>query len=285
MKTEVLWGKHIADLTVRKVSEEVEKLKSSTGRAPGLAVILAGEEPASQIYVSHKEAACKKAGIRSFCYRLPYSVSEKEILTLIDDLNHRDEADGILVQLPLPEHLVTWKILEAILPSKDVDGFHPLNMGKLALGKEGIVPCTPRGVMALLDHYNIALEGKDVVVVGASNIVGKPLALMLMNIMATVTVCHIKTRDLSQHTRKADIIFTATGVPQLIKREMVKEGCIIIDIGISRLEGKIMGDADYYGLQGWAGAVTPVPGGIGPMTVAMLMLNTLDAFKKRMKTE
>ncbi len=285
MKTEILWGKQLADLTVTRVSEEVERLKRSVGREPVLAVILAGEDSASQIYVSHKESACKKAGICSLCYRLPGSVSEREMLKLIDDLNCRGDVDGILVQLPLPQHLVAWEILEAVLPSKDVDGFHPLNMGRLAVGKEGIVPCTPRGVMALLDHYNIHLEGRDVVVVGASNIVGKPLALMLMNIMATVTVCHIKTRDLIQHTREADIIFTATGVPQLIKRDMVKEGAVIIDIGISRLRGEIMGDADYKGLQGWAGAITPVPGGVGPMTVAMLMLNTLDAFKKRTSAE
>jgi methylenetetrahydrofolate dehydrogenase (NADP+)/methenyltetrahydrofolate cyclohydrolase len=173
------------------------------------------------------------------------------------------------------------EILGSIDPSKDVDGFHPYNMGKLFLGEKSIVPCTPKGVMTLLDYYGIPVEGQEVVVIGASNIVGKPLALMLVNRMATVTVCHIMTKDLTLHTKKADIIFTATGVPHLIKREMVREGAIIIDIGISRMQGKIVGDADFQGLQEWAGAITPVPGGVGPMTVAMLMENTLQTFRMR----
>ncbi len=285
METRILWGKELAQATIQKVAQEVENSRNQGKRPPGLAVILVGKDPASQIYVSHKEQACKRAGIRSMGFRLPPSTSMDEMLNLIKDLNRKEEVDGILVQLPLPPHLDASPIIEAIDPIKDVDGFHPINMGKLALGDEGMVPCTPKGVMALLDHYGIEVEGQEVVVVGASNIVGKPLALLLVNRMATVTVCHIKTRDLASHTQKAQIIFTATGVTHLIKKEMVPRGAIIFDIGISRVRDKILGDADFEGLQGWAQAITPVPGGVGPMTVAMLMVNTLEAYKKRVGLE
>ena len=281
MKTEILWGKDLAQEVIQRVAAEVETLKVKVGRVPGLAVVMVGNDPPSQIYVSHKVQACEKTGIQSLEYHLASHTTTEEILELIQRLNAQEEVDGILVQLPLPSHLNQSKILRSIDPSKDVDGFHPCNMGKLSLGEEGIVPCTPKGVMALLDHYGIPVRGQEAVVIGASNIVGKPLAFMLINRMATVTVCHIMTKDLTLHTQKADIIFTATGVPHLIKREMVQEGSIIVDIGISRVQGKIVGDADFQGLQGWARAITPVPGGVGPMTVAMLMENTLQTFKMR----
>lgn len=281
MKTEILWGKNLAQEVIQRVASEIEALKAKVGRIPGLAVVMVGNDPPSQIYVSHKVQACEKAGIRSLEYHLSYHTTTEEILGLIQRLNAQEEVDGILVQLPLPPHLDQSKILESIDPSKDVDGFHPYNMGRLFLGEESIVPCTPKGVMVLLDHYGIPVEGREAVVVGASIIVGKPLAFMLINRMATVTVCHIMTKDLALHTKKADIIFTATGVPRLIKREMVRKGATIIDIGISRVQGKVVGDADFQGLQEWAGAITPVPGGVGPMTVAMLMENTLQTFKMR----
>ena len=281
METEILWGKDLAQETIRKVAREVARLKGTVGRPPGLAVILVGEDPPSQIYVSHKERACRKAGIRSLVQKLPPSTSMEEIIDLIQRLNEDPEFDGILVQLPLLPHLDPSPIIETIDPSKDVDGFHPLNMGKLALGEEGLVPCTPKGVMALLDHYNIPVKGREVVVVGASNIVGKPLSLLLVNRMATVAVCHIETRDITLYTSRAEIVFTATGVAHLIKKNMVPKGVIVFDIGISRMEGRIVGDADFQGLQGWARAITPVPGGVGPMTVAMLMVNTLEAYKRR----
>jgi methylenetetrahydrofolate dehydrogenase (NADP+)/methenyltetrahydrofolate cyclohydrolase len=281
MKTEILWGKNLAQGVIQRVASEIETLKAEVGRMPGLAVVLVGNDPPSQIYVSHKTRACEKVGIQSLEHHLSSHTTMEETLDLIQRLNAQEEMDGILVQLPLSPHLNQSEILGSIDPSKDVDGFHPYNMGKLFLGEKSIVPCTPKGVMTLLDYYGIPVEGQEVVVIGASNIVGKPLALMLVNRMATVTVCHIMTKDLTLHTKKADIIFTATGVPHLIKREMVREGAIIIDIGISRMQGKIVGDADFQGLQEWAGAITPVPGGVGPMTVAMLMENTLQTFRMR----
>ncbi len=285
MGTDILWGRDLAWEITHGVALEVERLIPRVGRAPGLAVILVGKDPASHLYVSHKALACQETGILSWRYDLPDCTSLDEVLTLVKELNSRDEVDGILVQLPLPSHLDQSVIIEAISPDKDVDGFHPYNMGRLALGEETMAPCTPKGVMALLDHYGIPIEGREVVLVGASNIVGKPLALMLLNRMATVTVCHIMTRDLASHTRRAEILLTATGVPHLIKREMVKEGAVVVDIGISKVQGKTVGDADFQELQGWAGAITPVPGGVGPMTVAMLMENTVQAFKQRVGIE
>ncbi len=284
MKTKVLWGKDLAQEVIQRVASQIKVLKTTVGRMPGLAVVLVGNDPPSQIYVSHKTRACERAGIRSLGHHLSSHTTMEEILYLIQRLNTQEEVDGILVQLPLPPHLNQSKILGSIDPNKDVDGFHPYNMGKLSLGEESIAPCTPKGVMALLDYYGIPVEGREVVVVGASNIVGKPLALMLVNRMATVTICHIMTKDLAIHTQRAEIVFTATGVPHLVKRDMVREGAIIVDIGISRKQGKIVGDADFQGLQGWARAITPVPGGVGPMTVAMLMENTLQAFRMRART-
>ena len=271
METRILDGRALAQKVNRRIRSTVEE----KGLSPGLAVILVGEDPASLIYVKRKEECCENVGIRSFFHRLPCSTTQGQLLELIHTLNNDPQVDGILVQLPLPEGLDATELLDAIDPAKDVDGFHPITMGRLVEGREDISPCTPKGVMRILDEHNIPVEGREVVIVGASNIVGKPLAMMMVNRMATVTLCHIKTRDISVHTKRAEILCSATGVPHLIKRELVMPGAVVIDIGISRWKGRTVGDADTEGLMGVASAITPVPGGVGPMTVAMLMENTL----------
>ncbi|NPA15489.1 MAG: bifunctional methylenetetrahydrofolate dehydrogenase/methenyltetrahydrofolate cyclohydrolase FolD [Deferribacteres bacterium] len=284
METKILYGKELSEKVVQDIKSRVEKLKASGRRVPGLAVILVGDDTASKIYVSKKHEMCEKIGFRSFSFNLPEESPFEKVKELIQSLNERDEVDGILLQLPLPPHLRerTNELLTLISPEKDVDGFHPYNVGLLTIGDDkGIKPCTPKGVLYLLDSYGIEVEGKDVTMVGASNIVGKPLAIMLINRMATVSVCHIKTRCVPSFTRKADIVISATGVPHLIKREMVKEGAVVIDVGISRLNGKIVGDVDFESLLGHASAVTPVPGGVGPLTVAMLMENTFECYVRR----
>ncbi len=277
METRILDGKALA----QRVNQRICATVREKGLSPGLAVIMVGEDPASLLYVRKKEECCGSVGIRSFFHRLPGSTSQGELLDLVHRLNHDPKVDGILVQLPLPQGLDATGLLEAIDPSKDVDGFHPTTVGRLLEGREEISPCTPKGVMRILDEYGIAVEGKEVVVVGASNIVGKPLSMMLVNRMATVTVCHIKTREISVHTKRAEILCSATGVPHLIKREMVMPGAVVIDIGISKWKGRTVGDVDTQGVMGVASAVTPVPGGVGPMTVAMLMENTLILHCKR----
>ncbi len=284
METRVLDGRSLAGEVLEGVRRRVSEAVSGGARPPGLAVVLVGDDAASRIYVSKKHEACERVGMRSFSYNLPADVTFDELVSLIDRLNERDEVDGILLQLPLPEHLRgrTNELLSAIDPAKDVDGFHPYNVGLLAVGDEkGVVPCTPKGVLYMLDAYGIEVEGKNVVMVGASNIVGKPLALMLVNRMATVSVCHIKTRCVERFTRDADIVISATGVPHLIKRDMLREGVVLIDVGISRVNGKIVGDVDFDSVLGFASAVTPVPGGVGPMTVAMLMENTWECYERR----
>ncbi len=284
METRVLSGRELAQKVLEEAKRKVEKYVSCGRRSPGLAVILVGDDPASRIYVSKKHETCGKVGIRSFSYEFPENVGFDEIAECIHALNERDDVDGILVQLPLPERLRdrTNELINMIHPAKDVDGFHPYNVGLLAIGdNRGIKPCTPKGVMLLLDHYGIDVEGRDVVMVGASNIVGKPMALMLINRMATVSVCHIKTRCVSHFTKDADIVISATGVPHLIKKDMVKEGAVLIDVGISRVNGRVVGDVDFDGVMGHASAVTPVPGGVGPMTVAMLIENTLECYERR----
>lgn len=277
METRILDGRALA----QKVNHRIRATVEERGLTPGLAVILVGEDPASLIYVKRKEECCENVGIRSFFHRLPCSTTQDQILELIQKLNNDPQVDGILVQLPLPEGLDERELLEAIDPSKDVDGFHPTTMGRLVEGREEISPCTPKGVMRILDEHGIPVEGREVVIVGASNIVGKPLAMMMVNRMATVTLCHIKTRDISVHTKKAEILCSATGVPHLITPEIVMPGAVVIDIGISRWKGRTVGDADTEGLMGVASAITPVPGGVGPMTVAMLMENTLLLHCKR----
>jgi len=262
--------------------EAIEMAKN--GVKPGLAVILVGEDKASQTYVASKEKACKMCEINSFMYRLDAETSEAALLDLISDLNQNDEVDGILVQLPLPKHIDTNKILEAIDPNKDVDGFSAINVGRLVSGLDSFVPCTPLGIMRLFKDYGIDLVGKNALVIGRSNIVGKPMANLLLNASASVSVVHSKTKNLEFYTKNADIIVVAIGRPNFLKAEMVKDGAVVIDVGINRLDdGRLVGDADFDGLKDKCSFITPVPGGVGPMTIAMLLKNTIQAAKNRQK--
>ena len=280
----ILDGKALSEKIRGQLKREVEELKKKAGREPALAVVLVGDDPASEIYVRNKIKACQKIGIRSIDKKLPASITQEELNSIVRELNEDETVDGIIVQLPLPKHLSCREVINYISPEKDVDGFHPVNVGKAVLGlyDEGLMPCTPAGVMKFFEEYNIELEGKNAVMVGHSNIVGKPLANMLLNANATVSVCHIYTKDLAHYTRNADILCVATGVPHLIKEDMVKEGVVVIDIGISRVNGKIVGDVDFERVKEKASAITPVPGGVGPMTITMLLYNTVKAFKMRM---
>lgn len=280
----ILDGKQTAKDIREELAREVKTLASVKGRTPGLAVILVGEDPASQVYVRNKERACFDVGIRSEAFRLSAQTSETMLLELIDELNNRADIDGILLQLPLPKHLDSQVCLERISPQKDVDGFHPVNMGKLTLGLPSLKPCTPYGVMVLLERYKLSPAGKKAVVIGRSNIVGKPLAIMLgaqgKFANATVTVCHSGTPDIKEICLDADFIFVAIGKPHFLTADMVKEGAVIIDVGINRTEAGLVGDCDFAGLSQKASAMTPVPGGIGPMTIAMLLHNTVQVFRR-----
>lgn len=247
------------------------------GRPPGLAVVLAGDDPASHIYVSNKEKACQEAGIRSFARRLPASVSLNQLLDTVGELNADPAVDGILVQLPLPEPAMETEVLQAILPEKDVDGFHPVNGGRLLAGVAGFLPCTPTGIIALLRHANVPLAGQRAVVVGRSNIVGKPAALLLLREHATVTVAHSRTRDLPELCRSADVLVVAIGRPQFIRAEAIRPGAAVVDVGINRTDNGIVGDVEFTKAREVAGWITPVPGGVGPMTIAMLLENTVLA--------
>ncbi|MEO2068507.1 MAG: bifunctional methylenetetrahydrofolate dehydrogenase/methenyltetrahydrofolate cyclohydrolase FolD [Desulfurobacteriaceae bacterium] len=280
----ILDGKKLSAKIRSSLKDEIKVLKEKAGREPSLAVVLVGNDPASEIYVNNKIKACKEIGIRSIDRKLPENISQEELNNVVRELNEDETVDGIIVQLPLPRHLSPKEVINYISPEKDVDGFHPVNVGKCMLGlyDEGLMPCTPFGVMKFFEEYGIELEGKNAVMVGHSNIVGKPLANMLLNANATVSVCHIYTKDLAFYTRNADILCVATGVPHLIKEDMVKEGVVIIDIGISRVNGKIVGDVDFENVKKKASAITPVPGGVGPMTITMLLYNTVKAFKMRM---
>jgi methylenetetrahydrofolate dehydrogenase (NADP+) / methenyltetrahydrofolate cyclohydrolase len=256
-------------------------LKDKSGLTPGLAVILVGENPASLLYVRNKLKACEEIGIRSYRFDFPVSVDQAEVVRQINDLNQDPDVHGILVQLPLPPSFDLMQILEAISIDKDVDGFHLYNVGGLVLGDTVFPPCTPYGVVKLLEHEGIALEGKNVVVVGASNIVGKPMALMLMQQDATVCICHAKTRDLAQFTLLADVLVVAAGHPKLILAQMVRTGAVVVDVGINRLpNGKLVGDVDFEPVRQKASHITPVPGGVGPMTVTMLMVNTITSAER-----
>ena len=280
----ILDGKALSEKIRGQLRREVEELKKKAGREPALAVVLVGNDPASEIYVRNKIKACQKIGIRSIDKKLPANITQEELNSIVRELNEDETVDGIIVQLPLPNHLSCREVISYISPEKDVDGFHPVNVGKTVLGlyDEGLMPCTPAGVMKFFEEYNIELEGKNAVMVGHSNIVGKPLANMLLNANATVSVCHIYTKDLARYTSNADILCVATGVPHLIKEEMVKEGVVVVDIGISRVNGKIVGDVDFGRVKEKAAAITPVPGGVGPMTITMLLYNTVKAFKMGM---
>jgi len=275
-------GKSLAKKVQTTVAGEVENLKQQKNIVPGLAVILVGDDPASHAYVNMKAKACENVGFYSITHNMPDTISQEEIIATIKMMNDNPRIDGILVQLPLPKHIDTDKILEVIDPKKDVDGFHAYNVGRLVTGLDSFVACTPLGVMKMFEEYEIELRGKDVCVVGASNIVGKPMASLLLNAEATVTITHIYTKDLKAHTSKADIVVVGVGVPGLIKEDMVKEGAIVIDIGINRIEdGSLVGDVDFENVSTKCSYITPVPGGVGPMTIAMLLSNTLKSAKAR----
>ncbi|HEX5711631.1 MAG TPA: bifunctional methylenetetrahydrofolate dehydrogenase/methenyltetrahydrofolate cyclohydrolase FolD [Sulfuricurvum sp.] len=277
---QLLDGKTLAKKIEEQVSIEAKEFKKETGRVPGLAVILVGHDPASQAYVGMKKKACDRAGFYSVTHEMPDDISQEAIIKTIEMMNQNPNIDGILIQLPLPGHIDTTKILEVVSPSKDVDGFHPFNVGRLTTGLDGFVPCTPLGVMELLNEYNIDPKGKDAVIVGASNIVGKPMAALLLNANATVTITHIHTKDLKAHTLQADILLVGAGVINLIKEDMVAPGAIVIDIGINRTpDGRLTGDVDYDAVAPKTSYITPVPGGVGPMTISMLLSNTLKAAK------
>jgi len=280
LTAKLLDGKATAAKVRQKIGGEVADLKAGGKGIPGLAVVIVGENPASKVYVRQKEKACNAVGFNSVLHRLPENTSQEELLTLVEGMNNDPEINGILVQLPLPPQINEDSIIKAIKPEKDVDGFHPVNMGKLVTGLPSTQPCTPKGIMYLLDEYGIEIEGKTAVVLGRSNIVGKPIAHMLMSKNATVTVCHSRTKDIAEYTRRADIIVAAIGKPRFLTADMVKDGAVIVDVGINRLEEGLVGDTDFGALKEKVSFITPVPGGIGPMTIAMLLLNTLEAFKK-----
>ncbi|WP_444989055.1 bifunctional methylenetetrahydrofolate dehydrogenase/methenyltetrahydrofolate cyclohydrolase FolD [Halomonas mongoliensis] len=278
MSAQLIDGKSIAARVRQQVARQVQARRDAGGRAPGLAVVLVGEDAASAVYVRNKHNACVEAGIESFQHRLPAETSQAELEALVDSLNSDPAVDGILVQLPLPAHLDARPILERIRPDKDVDGFHPYNLGRLAQRLPLLRPCTPKGVMTLLEQSDLKVRGLDATVVGASNIVGRPMALELMLAGCTTTVCHRFTRNLEEQVRRADLLVVAVGKPGLVKGEWVKEGAIVIDVGINRLEdGRLVGDVDFDAAARRASWITPVPGGVGPMTVATLLENTLQA--------
>lgn len=277
-------GKGIAQKTLAYIEKEHKLLKDKYGRAAGLAVIMAGDNPASEIYVKNKIKACETAGIYSRTIKFDENVTEKDLIEEIEKLNKDDKIDGILVQLPLPAHIDELKIINAISPEKDVDGFHSVNLGKMIIGdKTGFLPCTPYGIMQLLDEYGIDPAGKDTVIIGRSNIVGKPAAILFIEKSATVQVCNTKTKNIKEKIRNADIVIAAAGVPNFIKGDDIKEGAVVIDVGINRVNGKLCGDVDYEEVSKKAGYITPVPGGVGPMTIASLIKNTFKSYVNKVE--
>ena len=277
-------GKAFSQTVLEKIREEHSQLKEKYGKPAGLAVVIVGNNPASQVYVKNKIRACENVGFYSENIELDENISEKELLQEIDKLNKNERINGILVQLPLPAHINELKIIDSISPEKDVDGFHVSNIGKMVIGDEtGFLSCTPYGIMQLLEEYKIEIAGKDAVIIGRSNIVGKPMALMLIQKGATVQVCNSNTKDLRKKLNKADIIIVAAGVPKLLKKEDVKEGTVVIDVGINRVDGKICGDVDYEEVAEKTSYITPVPGGVGPMTIASLIKNTFKSYKNSLK--
>lgn len=274
----IINGKETAAIIRSEIADGVKGYLEKYHSVPGLAVIQVGNDPASSVYVRNKHKACEEIGIASFSIELPESTTEDELLSHIETLNKRGDVHGVLVQLPLPEHIDERKVIEAIVPEKDVDGFHPVNVGQMMLGRPTLLPCTPAGIIELLKRYNITMRGKHAVVIGRSNIVGKPISQLLLASNCTVTTCHSSTVDLAKHTKQADILVVAVGKRGFLSADMVKEGAIVIDVGIHRDEnGKLCGDVDYASVAPLASAITPVPGGVGPMTIAMLMKNTLAA--------
>ena len=281
MAARVIDGKAVAAAVRERVKVDVAAYKEETGRTPGLATVLVGDDPASEIYVSNKRRTTEEVGMRSIHHAPEASIREEELLELVRELGEDDEVDGILVQLPLPAHIDSNVIVQALDPQKDVDGLTPVNAGLLAHGTPGLVPCTPAGVMELLAHEGVELEGAEAVVVGRSKLVGVPIARLLLAANATVTMCHSRTRDLDATCRRADVLVAAVGVPRLLGKEAVKPGAIVIDVGMNRLEDGLAGDVDYEAAAEVASAITPVPGGVGPMTIAMLLANTLQAARLR----
>ncbi|MEK7367737.1 MAG: bifunctional methylenetetrahydrofolate dehydrogenase/methenyltetrahydrofolate cyclohydrolase FolD [candidate division NC10 bacterium] len=274
-------GKAIGAAIRAEVAAAVAKAVAAGRRPPGVAAVLVGEDPASHLYVRNKARACEEAGIRSFRHLLPARTSQAALEGLLADLNRDEAVDAILVQLPLPEGLDSRRILERLDPAKDVDGFHPANVGRLTIGRPTFVPCTPAGILELLDRSGVELRGAEAVVVGRSDLVGKPTALLLLHRHATVTLCHTRTKDLAAHTRRAQVLIAAAGRPRLITGAMVREGAVVIDVGINRVDGGLVGDVDFPSVAPRAGQITPVPGGVGPMTIAMLLKNTLLAYSRR----
>ena len=278
----LLDGKALSEKIKEEVRVEVAQLVEEKHITPGLAVILVGNDAASATYVASKAKSCKNAGIYSVVHEMPDSITQEELLETIERMNENPKLDGILVQLPLPKHINTTVVLEAINPLKDVDGFHPYNVGRMVSNLDSFLPATPFGVMRMFQEYGIELSGKNVCVIGSSDIVGKPMAALLTNAKATVTVCNSRTKDLSSHTKAADIVVIAVGVPHLLKADMLKDGTVVIDVGINRLDtGKLTGDADFEDCKSKCTHITPVPGGVGPMTIAMLLKNTLLAREQK----
>ena len=292
MTAEIISGKEMAKTIRAELAEEVAELKEKHGVVPGLATVLVGEDPASVSYVTAKGKACERIGVNSFQHTLPAETSEEDLLKLVDELNNNQQVNGILVQLPLPKHINESKVLCAIDPDKDVDGFHPVNVGRLVIGEELFPPCTPAGIQELIVRGGTPTEGAEVVVVGRSNIVGKPIAIMMLQKKAgansTVTVCHTRTRDMAAHTLRADILIVAAGKPGAVTAEMVKPGATVIDVGVNRIgttpsgKARLVGDVDFEAVKEVAAKITPVPGGVGPMTITMLLKNTVRAAKLRL---
>ena len=292
MAAEIISGKEVAKTIREELTQEVAELKEKHGIVPGLCTVLVGEDPASVSYVTAKGKACEKIGMKSMHHELPADTSEEDLLKLVDQLNHDDEVNGILVQLPLPKHIDENKVLYAIDPNKDVDGFHPVNVGRLVIGEELFPPCTPAGIQELIVRSGTPTEGAEVVVVGRSNIVGKPISVMMVQkkpgANATVTVCHTRTKDMASHTKRADILIVAAGVQKAVTADMVKPGATVIDVGVNRIgftesgKAKLVGDVDFEAVKEVAGKITPVPGGVGPMTITMLLKNTVRAAKLKL---
>ena len=277
---QIIDGKKVSAEVKASVKELTDALKAEHGITPGLAVVIVGDDPASRVYVNNKKKACEAVGFRSEEYALPAETTQEELLALVERLNEKEDVNGILVQLPLPKHLDDKAVIAAINPQKDVDAFHAINVGKIMLGEYDFLPCTPAGVMEMLHSYSIPVEGKECVVIGRSNIVGKPMGMLLLHENGTVTICHSRTKNLAEVCRRADILVAAVGIPKFVKADMVKEGAEVIDVGMDRDEnGKLCGDVDFENVKDKCSFITPVPGGVGPMTIATLMKNTLKACK------
>ncbi len=277
---EIIDGKIVSQKLREELKAEIDDFASKAGRAPGLAVIVVGDDPASAVYVRNKHKACLDVGIKSIDIRLPEATTEEELLTHIRRLNNDSAVDGILVQLPLPKHISEQRVIDSITPSKDVDAFHPENVGRIMIGSYTLLPCTPAGIVELLKHYNVEVEGKSCVVIGRSNIVGKPMSMLLLQMNGTVTVCHSRTQNLKDICRAADILVAAVGKPRFVSADMIKDGAVVVDVGINRLpDGRLCGDVDFDAVSKTASLITPVPGGVGPMTITMLLKNTLAAAK------